>query len=523
MIPQHDVLDGRYRVIRPIGSGAMASVFLCEDLLLRRQVALKQLEFGASEADLELFRRETAATHAITHPNVARTYDIGQADNRHYISMEWLDGETLMQRIRRQPLTAQEVRQMAVPLCQGLNAAHQAGVVHRDLKPANIMLVGDGRHVVVMDFGIAGQVGSVSAGDLPDGGDQVSPWGVTSAGRGTPAYMAPEQWRQEGGDARTDIYALGVILYVSLTVKSPFVANSIDDLQRAHLDTPAPDVRAIAPAVDAELAGLIRACMAKEPADRPPTMGAVIDTLEGPQRRRKWLKGLLTAGALAATMAIALNAGLFAVAKTALLHQVRPAVERLARLVASDLPAADLRAVTGPEAMKTAPFQRLLKVVKGFRAESADTKAVYVLRATPTPNRFVFVLDDRPDDHDDDGDGVISPKEQGSPPGLPYDGTNFPGMARTLRTGAPQADDVFGRDQWGVTLSGYAPIRDAAGAPTDMFVGVDVGNEQLNRLAAGLRWVLFVGFALLWLLYAIASSPVAGGGTRWVRWLGRSE
>jgi len=531
---ESDIFDGRYRILERLGEGGMAEVFLCEDLLLRRKVAVKKLMTGADQAELELFRKETAAAHSITHPNVARTYDIGAASGRHYISMEWLHGETLMRRVRRAPLAAAEVRALAVPLCRGLHAAHRAGIVHRDLKPANVMLVRDSRKVVVMDFGIAGLVGSIPdaqpensgpAGASPaidaGTGNDPSAWSVTSAGRGTPAYMAPEQWRQESGDARTDIYALGVILYVALTCKSPFPARTIDELRELHYSAPPPDVSEVAEGVDRDLAGLIQRCMAKRPEDRPSTMAEVIDALDMPRRRRKWLVGTAIATAVTALLAVALYAGIFTVAKGAVLKEVRPGVERLARLAALELDPAALRTFRKPADMAAAAFKRHLVIVKRYAAESPEIKAVYVLQKTDREGFFAFRLDNDPLDRDDNGDGEISEDEEGSPPGSIYDGTDFPAMAASIRTGKATSDPAFGRDQWGVTLSGYAPVRRADGTVTDMFVGIDVGNEQLDALAHGLELVLGVVLALFVAAYGWATWPARGGGSRWTRLLAR--
>ena len=513
------VLDGRYRLIKSLGEGGMAEVYLAEDLLLRRQVALKRLETSdrTAIAELELFRKEAAVTHAITHPNVARTYDIGDSDGVHYISMELLEGETLMTRIRRKPLTAAECRAIAVPLCKGLRAAHQAGIVHRDLKPANVMLVNDERHVVVMDFGIAGQAGSVSDGAAPTEDYSASPWGVTSAGRGTPAYMAPEQWRQESGDERTDIYALGVILYVALTCKSPFPARTIEELESHHETTPPPDVSAIAEGVDKELARLIQRCMAKRPGDRPANMDEVLDGIANPGRRRRWARNVALAMAVSALLLAGVFAGIFELAKSALLHEVRPAVTRLARLAASDLDASVLATFRDPAVMKTPQFRAVVEKMKACAQDSADIKACYVLRKTAKRGVFIFVADDKPLDEDDNGDGTIQPREEGSPVGLEYDGNDYPAMLQTAEGGGPQSDKKFAADQWGLALSGYAPILTADGKATDMFLGVDAGNLQLDGLRTRLETFLSLAFVFLVLAFGWFTFPLRGTTTRWQR------
>lgn len=524
------VLDGRYRLVDKLGQGGMGSVFLVDDLLLRRRVALKTLRLDVASGDdeLERFRKEAAITHAIHHPNVARTYDIGEEDGVHYMSMEWLDGETLMDRIRaRGKLDPAEVRSLAVPLCLGLRAAHRAGIVHRDLKPANIMLVPDERQLVVMDFGIAASISETrSSIDMatqqrPSEGID-SPWEVTSAGRGTPAYMAPEQWDGVSGDARTDIYAFGVILYVALTAKAPFRGRTPQEISGHHRESPAPDVRAEVVDVDRDLAQLIQLCMAKRPEDRPADMDAVLDLLRRSERRRAWARNAAVNAVLTAVGTLGLGATLYGVVSHAVLAEMKPAMSRLAELVAHDLDPADLARLQRPEDMKTDAFARVHGTLAATREANPEIKGLYVMRATEQAGRYRFVADAEPYDHDDNGDGVIDDAERGAETGQSYDGSPYPAMVAALKTGRPQVDEDFAVDDWGVSLSGYAPIRSATGKRT-MFVGVDVGNAQLQALRRRLALVLGIVATLLVLAAGWATFPLAGGGTLWHRLMRREE
>jgi serine/threonine-protein kinase len=259
-------LSGRYPMRSKLGEGGMGTVYLADDLLLGRVVAVKALfdEDQFADEDLARFRKEVAAAHAVHHPNVARTYDLGASGGVQYLTMEHLPGETLMSRIRKGKVPSDELIEIAVPLCEGLRAAHKAGVVHRDLKPANVMLVGGERKVAIRDFGIARTMAEATGEDLtqsrksPSGHYIAStPWDVTSAGLGTPAYMAPERWNEQHGDPRTDIDALGVILYVALTGKAPYAATTADEMGEMHKSVPIPDVRQEVKEVPAHLARLI--------------------------------------------------------------------------------------------------------------------------------------------------------------------------------------------------------------------------------------------------------------------------
>jgi serine/threonine protein kinase len=186
------LVAGRYRVIALLGRGGMGEVYRADDLSLGQQVALKFLPQAATdEFTLERFRNEVRIARRISHPNVCRVYDIGQADNQIFLSMEYVDGEDLSSLLRRiGRLPSDKAVEIARKICAGLAAAHDKGVLHRDLKPANIMLDGRGE-VLVMDFGLAGL-----AHEIED---------VRS---GTPAYMAPEQLAGKEVTVRSDIYSL---------------------------------------------------------------------------------------------------------------------------------------------------------------------------------------------------------------------------------------------------------------------------------------------------------------------------
>ncbi len=502
------LLHGRYKMLRQLGKGGMGSVHLVEDVLLRRRVALKTLftEGSASREELERFRKEAAIAHTVHHPNVSRIYDIGEARGVHYISMEHLDGETLMDRIRRgPPLTSAEVRRLAIPLCRGLRAAHRAGIIHRDLKPANIMLLADERQVAVMDFGIARTLSD--AGDRLEDFDltqqPTTPWDVTSAGRGTPAYMAPEQWDGASGDERTDVYALGVILYVSLTAQAPFRARSADALAELHRNAPVPDPRAVAKDTDADLADLICRCLAKAPDERPQTMDEVLDRLQWRSRRRQYALSLAGTAALTALVLVLAGLGTWQFTASAVTREVRPALARLATLVARDLAIEDLDAVHDEDDIGTPAFERTYATLLAYKRANPEIRFAYTMRRTAARGLFQFVVDEDWKEEDKDGDGVIGPDEESVPPGEPYDGRDLPAMSAVFDTGMPAVDESFNVDLWGITISGYAPVmRD--GKASDVFVGVDAGNEQLETLKRRLFfvlsaiWLLAVAFAAVW-------------------------
>ena len=200
------ILAQRYRIVHLLGRGGMGEVYRADDLLLGQVVALKFLPTAAtaSASALSRFRNEVRTARQISHPNVCRVYDIGEADGLTYLSMEYVDGEDLASLLRRiGKLPQDKALEIAGQLCAGLAAAHHKGVIHRDLKPANIMLDGKG-HVRIADFGLAGVAEHI--------------WDVRS---GTPAYMSPEQVADKEVTLRSDIYALGIVLHELLTGKRP--------------------------------------------------------------------------------------------------------------------------------------------------------------------------------------------------------------------------------------------------------------------------------------------------------------
>jgi serine/threonine-protein kinase len=268
-VPQ--VVGGRYQILGLIGSGGMGTVYRAHDLELDETVALKMLRVHLVDQPdvIERFRREVKLARRVTHPNVARTFDIGEHDGEKFLTMEYVDGPSLARICQSGALPLGRIVEIATHVCAGLAAAHAAGVVHRDLKPDNV-LVGNNGRVVITDFGIA------------------SAWELGSSARtigrgvpvGTPAYMAPEQVEEaETIDARADLYALGVMLYELTTGKQPWTGRSIMNVAVARLTQPPPDPRAAAPQLPDTMAELILRLMARRPADRFADAASVSEAL----------------------------------------------------------------------------------------------------------------------------------------------------------------------------------------------------------------------------------------------------
>jgi len=243
------LINGRYRVMGLVGRGGMGEVYRATDLALGQQVALKFLPESAGQHDLARFHAEVRVARQVSHPNVCRVYDIGEVNGQPFLSMEYVDGEdlgSLLRRIGRLP--PDKAAEIARRLCAGLAAAHDKGVLHRDLKPANIMIDGRGQ-VVITDFGLAAAVHEIQ--------DTAS---------GTPAYMSPEQLAGKEVTARSDIYALGLVLYEMYT------GRHLEAENRAS-----PSSRDLDPAVER----IIRQCLDPEPRNRPLSALSVAAALPG--------------------------------------------------------------------------------------------------------------------------------------------------------------------------------------------------------------------------------------------------
>ena len=262
------VIAGRYRIVALLGRGGMSEVYRATDLKLGQSVALKFLPEGVSRdpVALERFRNEVRIARRISHPNVCRVYDIGEVDNHHFISMEYVDGEdlgSLLRRIGRLP--RDKALDIARDLCSGLTPAHDQGILHRDLKPANVMVDGRG-HVLIMDFGIAALAEQIQKHEIRSG---------------TPAYMAPEQLSGEAVTTRSDIYALGLVMYELFTGKRAVESETMIELARLQQTDSATGELNLIKGLDPQMERVIMRCLEKDPAKRPATVREVAAALPG--------------------------------------------------------------------------------------------------------------------------------------------------------------------------------------------------------------------------------------------------
>ena len=267
---------GPYEIQSALGAGGMGAVYKARDTRLERTVAIKVLS-GGSVSTVELrqrFEREAKAISALNHPNICVLHDIGSQDGLDYLVMEYVDGETVAHRLQRGSMPMQQVLKMGIEVANALDKAHRAGLVHRDIKPANIMLTRSGAKL--LDFGLAKPIGMKAAPAVsmtaldPELTAMISGQPLTQEGMivGTYQYMAPEQIESGQSDARTDLFALGCVLYEAATGRAAFAGKTQASVIASILASDPPAMTTLQPATPPLLERVVRTCLAKDPEDR---------------------------------------------------------------------------------------------------------------------------------------------------------------------------------------------------------------------------------------------------------------
>jgi eukaryotic-like serine/threonine-protein kinase len=289
---------GPYEVIAPLGAGGMGEVFRARDTRLDRQVAIKVLpeDLAASPDFRARFEREARAVSALNHPHICTLYDVGHQDGVDFLVMELLEGESLATRLARGPLPVADAIRHGMEIADALERAHRAGIVHRDLKPGNVVLTKSGAKL--LDFGLARQTPAAApVSALSQTPTMTTPLTAQGTIVGTFQYMAPEQLEGQEADARTDIFALGAVLFEMATGKKAFDAKSQASLIAAILEREPPAVSSISPMVPPAYDQLVRACLAKDPEQR-------IQTAHDVKLQLKWIAEGGSAAGLPAPVAI---------------------------------------------------------------------------------------------------------------------------------------------------------------------------------------------------------------------------
>src|SRR5215470_3781947 len=273
---------GPYEVTSPLGEGGMGVVFRAHDTKLQRDVALKLLpdHFADDPDRLVRFQREAQILASLNHPNIAQIHGLEESDNILCIVMELVEGETLQDRLKRGSIPVDESLRIAKQIAEGVEAAHERGVIHRDLKPANIKIAPGGK-VKVLDFGLA----AVRESEASSSAASHSPTMMSTPGMimGTAAYMSPEQARAKTVDKRSDIFSFGCVLYEMLTSRQAFGGEDVPDILSRILQRD-PDWSALPPDLSPQVATILRCCLEKDLVNRRRDIGDVRIDIENALR-----------------------------------------------------------------------------------------------------------------------------------------------------------------------------------------------------------------------------------------------
>lgn len=273
----------QYVILSQLGSGGMGEIYLAQDTKLGRRVALKLLptQFTSDDERVHRFEQEARAASALNHPNIITIYEIGHANETHFIATEFVEGQTINQRLAWGEMTVSEALDVAIQVANALTSAHAAGIVHRDIKPENVMLRPDG-YIKVLDFGLAKLTENFDSDESIDPEATTKPLRDTSPGviMGTASYMSPEQARGVKVDSRSDIFSLGVVMYEMITGQKPFDGETMSDVLAAILEREARPISSFLPDAPPELQWIISKALSKDRESRYQTAKELLNDLK---------------------------------------------------------------------------------------------------------------------------------------------------------------------------------------------------------------------------------------------------
>ena len=269
MIIKGQLIDNRYKIIKSIGEGGMANVYLAFDTILEREVAVKILrgDLAEDEKFVRRFQREANSASSLKHPNIVEVYDVGEDDGKYFIVMEYINGKTLKSLIKKRGvLTLEEVIDIMLQLTSAVSCAHDSYIIHRDIKPQNVMILEDGR-VKITDFGIAM---ALNNNELTQ----------TNSVMGSVHYLPPEQANGSGSTIKSDIYSLGILMFELLTGKLPFKGENAVEIAIKQMREPIPSVKSISPDIPQSVENVVLKACAKNPKNRYDTAREMFEDIK---------------------------------------------------------------------------------------------------------------------------------------------------------------------------------------------------------------------------------------------------
>ena len=269
MIVKGDKINDRYQIIKTIGEGGMANVYLAKDTILDRNVAVKVLrgDLADDEKFVRRFQREALSASKLNHPNIVEMYDVGEDDGRYYIVMEYVQGKTLKSLVKKRgALTLPEVIDIMTQLTSAIMCAHDSYIIHRDIKPQNVMILDDGR-VKIMDFGIAM---ALNSNELTQ----------TNSVMGSVHYLPPEQANGSGSTIKSDIYSLGILMYELLVGKVPFKGDNAVEIAIKQMKEPIPSICKQNPDIPQSVENIVLRACAKNPKNRYDSVREMYDDIK---------------------------------------------------------------------------------------------------------------------------------------------------------------------------------------------------------------------------------------------------
>jgi eukaryotic-like serine/threonine-protein kinase len=275
---------GHYKILKRLGAGGMGEVFLAQDTRLDRKVALKLLpeQISANGDGLNRFRQEAKSASALNHPNIITVFDIGESEGKHFIAVEYINGQTLRERMDSAGrISFDEILSILIQTAEALSAAHQAGIIHRDIKPENVMIRTDG-YVKVLDFGLAKLAEQQTNANEASAEDSTQKLVKTNPGvvMGTVSYMSPEQARGKEVDARSDIFSFGVLMYEILAGRVPFTGETMMDVIQSVINSEPPPLQSFAPHLPKELIRIVHKTLKKKREQRYQTIRDLLNDLK---------------------------------------------------------------------------------------------------------------------------------------------------------------------------------------------------------------------------------------------------